>query len=383
MASKRLFLTIVMCAAAASVAELSAGVANWSAAWGPPIALAGLLMVGSALLGWWRRSALVGLFSSLGAIGLGLLLLAWGLRELQPNWSPALAAGGIVVVALSLAAGFLAHAVLQMPATTLRATAPESIRPVNPIPLAGDQSTRLEHFLHEMIDVMCLTEHARRELYPPRDAEVIRNHVEHALAAHNLDDAERLASIADRLESADLAEEIRARIALAHRQNRQLQAAVPMQAFDAAVQRRDWAAAYQHAAEVRAILPDPATAAQLEARVLQAREEYKHNLERQFLEAGERDDVETAMTILKELDRYMTREEADRLARHAQQIILRHRERLTSTFQQAVQERRWSEAARVGNSIIAEYPNTRMAEEVRTMIEVIRTRATQAAVARE
>jgi hypothetical protein len=242
---------------------------------------------------------------------------------------------------------------------------------------------RIEHLMHELYDAMSVSEAARRELFAPRDLEVIHGRLEHALAMNDFAAAERSIEIAESLGHEALVPTLLSRIAEARRALQQAQAAEPMQAFENALARRDWAQAFQHAAAVRGISPDPATAAHLEGRVQAARADHKQALERQFLEAGERDDVETAMATLKELDRYMTREEAERLSQEAQRVIQRHRERLTATFQAAVQEKRWVDAARVGNSIIAEYPNTRMAEEVRTMIEVIRTRATQAALARE
>jgi hypothetical protein len=49
-------------------------------------------------------------------------------------------------------------------------------------------------------------------------------------------------------------------------------------------------------------------------------------------------------------------------------------------FKQAVADHRWSEAAQAGEVIMAEYPNTKMADEVRSMIDVLRVRASQAAV---
>ena len=64
----------------------------------------------------------------------------------------------------------------------------------------------------------------------------------------------------------------------------------------------------------------------------------------------------------------------------AQNIVLKHRERLSGHFKNAVNDHRWSEAAQVGDLIIAEYPNTKMADEVRSMIDALRVRASQAAV---
>src|SRR5207248_1181713 len=83
-----------------------------------------------------------------------------------------------------------------------------------------------------------------------------------------------------------------------------------------------------------------------------ARGDHKRELENQFLSAAEGDDVEQAMLLLKQLDRYLTREEAGRLANAAQGVVVKHRDGLSSQFKQAVSDHRWAEAAQVGDVII-------------------------------
>ena len=38
-------------------------------------------------------------------------------------------------------------------------------------------------------------------------------------------------------------------------------------------------------------------------------------------------------------------------------------------------QRQWAEAAQLGEAIVAEFPNSQMANEVRSMIEVLRAKA--------
>ena len=85
------------------------------------------------------------------------------------------------------------------------------------------------------------------------------------------------------------------------------------------------------------------------------------------------------MSLLKQLDRYLSREEAGRLAKVAEGVVVKHRENLGAQFKLAVNDRRWGEAARVGETIMAEFPNAKMAEEVRSMIDILQTRAGQPA----
>ena len=89
------------------------------------------------------------------------------------------------------------------------------------------------------------------------------------------------------------------------------------------------------------------------------------------------------MGLLKQLDHYLTRDDAKRLAGAAQNVIIRHRDGLSRRFRIAVNEHLWGEAAQLGEAIIAEFPNSQMATEVRSMIELLRSRATQAAATTE
>jgi hypothetical protein len=83
------------------------------------------------------------------------------------------------------------------------------------------------------------------------------------------------------------------------------------------------------------------------------------------------------MQLLRQLDNYMSRNEAQRLSDAAQGVILRHRENLGLAFRAAVSEHQWAEAAEQGEAIIVEFPNSQMASEARPMIEVLRSRAGQ------
>jgi outer membrane protein assembly factor BamD (BamD/ComL family) len=52
---------------------------------------------------------------------------------------------------------------------------------------------------------------------------------------------------------------------------------------------------------------------------------------------------------------------------------------LREQFAHAVQEQRWREAIRIGDAIIADFPNTKMAQEVREKMDVLRQRADEPA----
>ncbi len=82
----------------------------------------------------------------------------------------------------------------------------------------------------------------------------------------------------------------------------------------------------------------------------------------------------------RELDRYLTRERAAQLTDIAQTVLVKHQELAGTRFQLAVSEHRWADAAEAGDSIMATFPGTKMADEVAAMIDRVRTRATQSAL---
>ena len=103
-----------------------------------------------------------------------------------------------------------------------------------------------------------------------------------------------------------------------------------------------------------------------------ARERRKEDLERDFLAAAERDDVDRAMHLLKELDKYLTESEAEPYRETARGVITKTKQNLGVKFKLAVHHNNWTEAMYVGDQIVDEFPNTRMANEVRGMQDLLR-----------
>ncbi len=112
--------------------------------------------------------------------------------------------------------------------------------------------------------------------------------------------------------------------------------------------------------------------------------QHKQQLERKFLEAAQRDDVELATGLLNELDKYLTEGEAAPLLEVARGVFRKKKDNLGVQFKLAVQDRDWIMAAHVGEHVIREFPNSRMADEIRGMIDPLRERAAkQSAASRE
>ena len=241
------------------------------------------------------------------------------------------------------------------------------------------EAVKLRRTIEELRENSMLSDNAKRVLFRDRELDMLRSAIEDDIARADYNAAitlcdEMSALFGQRQE----AEAFRSRIAQARAQQYELEVQAALDQFDASLEENNWAVVHQQAARIRRLYPDSHVVRDLESRIETARNKHKSELEGRFLEAAEQDDPAAAMQLLKQLDHYLSRDEAQGLTAAAQAVILRHRESLGHAFRSAVSEHRWAEAAEQGEAIIAEYPNSQMASEVRPMIEVLRSRAGQA-----
>jgi hypothetical protein len=229
-----------------------------------------------------------------------------------------------------------------------------------------------------------LSDAAKRVLFRDREIQLLRSAIEDDIARGDHNAAITLCDeMANLFGYREEAEAFRSRIVQARRDQYDLEVQAASDQFEASLVERNWAAVHQQAARIRRLYPDSHLIDELDRRIEMARREHKNELESLFLEAARREDVEAAMDLLKQLDLYLNRDEAGRLTKVAEGVIVRHRDNLGAAFRMAVNEHRWLEAVQLGETIIGEFPNTQMATEVRSMIEVLRGRAGQPAVTGE
>jgi hypothetical protein len=249
-------------------------------------------------------------------------------------------------------------------------------------PRDGARSSRTEELLEKLHEHSMLSDTAKRVLFRDRELDLLRNVIEGDIGRGEYNAALRLCDdMANVFGYREEAEAFRTRINRARHEDYQAQVHAAIEQLNGHLVERDWPRAHEVAARMRRLFPDQHVVEDVEARINRARAEHKEELQRAFLDAAHREDVELAMEKLRQLDHYLTPEETEALQNVAQEVVAKHRSNLSVRFKLAVNDHRWVDAARIGDTIIAEFPNTKMAEEVRTMIDVLRTRASQAAVA--
>src|SRR5690606_11575481 len=106
------------------------------------------------------------------------------------------------------------------------------------------------------------------------------------------------------------AEEFRNRVERARAQTLDRHVMDALAVLDEHIRLRRWPEAYAEAARITRLYPESHRVDGLRERVDDARSRYRKDLERRFLLAAEREQIDDAMTLLKELDLYLTPSEA-------------------------------------------------------------------------
>jgi hypothetical protein len=122
-------------------------------------------------------------------------------------------------------------------------------------------------------------------------------------------------------------------------------------------------------------LPDEPRIAKLRQLYESRRASRKNELIKAWNSAVQRNEVDEAIDTLRQLDIYLTREEARTLEQSARGIFKAKLLQLGAQFQFAVKDQRWRDAIEIGLQLCEEFPNSRMSQEVSQAMEGLRHRA--------
>lgn len=304
---------------------------------------------------------LAAVYGSLIVVGVGLAIYA----QTNPN-EPLLLVGSVTA----------AIAAACWPLSALIASLHGAGTSASPARAPDDQTHRLIAAVENMTEQAALSDDARRVLNRRREREHLRKAIEEDIAAEDWDAALVLTKeLAERFGYRVDAEEFRTRIESARFESVDRSVADAVNRIEKLIGERRWEQASLEAARVTRLFPDSPRTEGLRHSVESARQRYKHDLERRFLDAAENERTDDALRLLNEMDAYFTETEAAPYVEVARGVIGKARENLGVRFKMAVHNRQWRYAVEVGEEILERFPNTRMAEEIRGMIDDLRTRA--------
>ena len=125
------------------------------------------------------------------------------------------------------------------------------------------------------------------------------------------------------------------------------------------------------------MFPTHPDARKVPARIQTARDDHKRDLLKQWKDAVTRDDVDQSIDLLRQLDQYLSPSEAEAYKEGARDVFRKRLQQLGVQFALHVHDKGWAEALKIGRQIIAEFPNTRMANEVRERMPILEEKAQQ------
>lgn len=230
--------------------------------------------------------------------------------------------------------------------------------------------------IQDLQETMILSDDARRVINRKRERELLRKAIEEDIQIEDWDAAMVLVrELAERFGYRADAEEFREKIETARFTTTDRRVNEALRGLDSLIATAEWDAALAESSRIARLYPDNPRTEGLRHRAIAARERYKIDLERRFLAAAQAENTDEAMDLLKQLDQYLSEHEGEQFREVARGVIGRARENLGAQFKLAIRDRSWTRACELADRIIADFPNTRMAEEVREMIDTIRERA--------
>jgi hypothetical protein len=117
--------------------------------------------------------------------------------------------------------------------------------------------------------------------------------------------------------------------------------------------------------------PDSEKLKALRHQLVERKEERKRILLAAWDDAVTQQETDRSLEILRELDMYLTPNEALALQEAAKDVFRTKLHNLGVQFALAVSDKRWSNALEVGQQIMRDFPNSRMSVEIREKLHVL------------
>jgi hypothetical protein len=240
----------------------------------------------------------------------------------------------------------------------------------------NDRLQQIAGLLTTLSEQQLLSDRAKAVAFREKDRAALRKAIREEMNAKDWDAALVLANDMEKefgyqKEAAMLRAEINEnRVEVVHRQIEDAAAIV-----EEHVRAERWSYAMREAERIIQIYPNEESAKKLPAEIETRRQTHKRQLLDAWKDAVGRNDIDGSIDILKKVDPYLTPAEAASMQETARGVFRERLNILRDRFAHAAREEHWSEAIRIGETIIAEHPNSRLALEVRDTMETLRQRA--------
>jgi outer membrane protein assembly factor BamD (BamD/ComL family) len=221
-----------------------------------------------------------------------------------------------------------------------------------------------------------LSEDAKAIAFRDKDLQALRQKIQEKIDAKDWEAALYLVEqMSERFGSRQEAEHFRTRITQERQELRQQDVAMAIARFNDRLGGFEWDQAAEEIQKIKADFPDAPEVVELIETLEQAKTARKKELIRQWDQAIQNNEIDRSIEILKELDRYLTANEAAAFEESARGAFRAKLHNLGVQFSLLVAEKVWDKALQVGLQIVNEFPNSRMAQEIQERLETLKAKA--------
>ncbi|HZK80907.1 MAG TPA: hypothetical protein VFC46_07565 [Humisphaera sp.] len=249
------------------------------------------------------------------------------------------------------------------------------------VPLT-ERLDQLSILLNLMSEQQLLSDRAISIAYREKDRDALRRAVHEEMGRHDWDTA---LSLVDEMERAfgNKAESTRLRKEINdHRQDLvRKQIAEVVQVIDKYTRGEQWNLAIREADKLVQTFPDNEQVKNLPHEIDSRRVAVKQQLLQSWHEAVARHDNDGSIEILRQLDPYLKPAEAESMQETVRSVFKEKLNDIAAQFSRAIKEQKWADAVKVGEQITKEFPNARIAQEVRDSMDALKKRAEPAGAA--
>lgn len=243
--------------------------------------------------------------------------------------------------------------------------------------LRGAMETQRQ-LLESIRDSAGLSDSAKQIAYRHKDREALRHAIREDIDKNDYDGAYWLAAemerrFGNRQEAAQFRDMVEtARKAFIEREVREA-----LEHFDQLLKKFDWATAAREMEQLTRTFAGHADVVRLPERIQAAKENHKRTLLKEWKDAVTKEDVDRSVELLKQLDQYLTPGEGEGFKEIARDVFKKQLQQLGVQFALQCNDKNWGEAIRIGQQITDQFPNTRIAAEVREVMPSLREKLNQ------
>ena len=242
----------------------------------------------------------------------------------------------------------------------------------------NERMQQMNVLLNLISEQQLISDRTKQVAYRTRDRDALRRAIHEEMSNGDWEAALILASdmatvFGYKGEAARLKREIEAK----HSETLRKQVGESIAGIDRLIRTEKWQEALAEAHKIAQAYPNDEQAHTLPQAVEERRQGHKRQLFESFNEAIQRHDIDGGIEILRKLDPYLTPQEAEAMQETARNLFKDKLNALRTQLALAIKGEQWQQAYQLSETISRDFPNTRIAQEVRERMEELKQRVNE------